>query len=186
QVPHSTALQAEKVATKSSCHFGPLARVNLNREKLQPIAKKLADECHFPTLCQNPFRAIVARGIELTHAFEEAAALVKAYRPVKSVRQSYELRAGEGAAATEAPRGTLFHRYHVDDEGKIVSALISAPTSQNQRQIEVDLESFLPGYLSLDNATIAHHCERLIRSYDPCISCATHFLRLTIERNDVS
>jgi coenzyme F420-reducing hydrogenase alpha subunit len=91
-------------------------------------------------------------------------------------------RAGVGYGATEAPRGTLFHRYELDDEGCIVAAQIVPPTSQNQAAIEDDLRRFVEPRLSLDDHRLTHECEQAIRNYDPCISCATHFLDLTVER----
>ncbi len=85
-------------------------------------------------------------------------------------------------AATEAPRGFMFHRYRIDSDGKIASAKIVPPTSQNQRQIEEDLKRLLPSLLVHDDAITAIECEKLIRTYDPCISCSTHFLKLKVER----
>lgn len=85
-------------------------------------------------------------------------------------------------AATEAPRGLIYHRYKTDDEGRITFAKIVPPTSQNQGQIESDLRGLLPSLLHQDNPAIGLACEKLIRSYDPCISCSTHFLNLELTR----
>ena len=182
QVPHSTALQAIRTDTGRTYFLGPLARINLNREQLLPTARRLADEVGLEHPCRNPFKSIVARGIELVQAFEEALSILADYRPVSPPRVEYRYRRGEGTAATEAPRGLLYHRYAVDESGKVKSANIIPPTSQNQSQIEEDLRSYLPGILSLGDAQVALECERLVRSYDPCISCSTHFLKVTLER----
>jgi coenzyme F420-reducing hydrogenase alpha subunit len=91
-------------------------------------------------------------------------------------------RPGIAAWATEAPRGLLFHRYEVGDDGKVVAATIVPPTSQNQAAIEADLATFAPRVLDLPMDAATHALEQLIRSYDPCISCATHFLDLTVQR----
>ena len=91
-------------------------------------------------------------------------------------------RPGVAAWATEAPRGLLFHRYEVDERGRIAAAQIVPPTSQNQAAIEADLAAFAPPVLDLPHAEATIRLEQLIRSYDPCISCATHFLDLSIER----
>jgi coenzyme F420-reducing hydrogenase alpha subunit len=91
-------------------------------------------------------------------------------------------RKGTGYGATEAPRGTLFHRYSIDDEGAITSARIVPPTSQNQASIEDDLRRFVEPRVNYDDDRLTHECEQAIRNYDPCISCATHFLDLTVER----
>lgn len=183
-VAHSTALHSLRTSDQSSYHVGPLARVNLNRDRLSETARRVADEIGFVTPCLNPFRAIIARGLEVIHAFEEALSVLRDYRPPRPSRIQYDYRDGEGCAATEAPRGLIYHRYQVDHNGKVVLAKIVPPTSQNQRQIELDLIDWLPHVLSDDDQQTADECERLIRSYDPCISCSTHFLKLTLERND--
>jgi sulfhydrogenase subunit alpha len=181
-VEHSTALHSLKLSDQASYHVGPLARVNLNREKLFETARRVADEVGFTSPCFNPFKAIIARGLEVIHAFDEALAILRDYKPFKPSRIPYTYQNGEGCAATEAPRGLIYHRYKVDESGKVVLAKIVPPTSQNQRQIELDLIDWLPHVLGSDDQQTADDCERLIRSYDPCISCSTHFLKLTIDR----
>ncbi|MEZ6043989.1 MAG: nickel-dependent hydrogenase large subunit [Planctomycetaceae bacterium] len=183
QVPHSTALHALRKSTGKPYLLGPLSRVNLNREKLSPAAKRLADEIEWETPCYNPHKAIIARSLELVHAFELALEILREDHPRTKVRESYEYSSGEGMAATEAPRGTLYHRYVVDEEGKIVEARIVPPTSQNQAQIESDLRHWVGQVLSEDEAATARQCENLVRSYDPCISCSTHFLKVKIDRS---
>ncbi len=190
QVRHSTALQSLRhdpespaSADEGHCyHVGPLARVNLNRDRLSDSARRVADEIDFRTPCFNPFRAIIARGLELIHAYEEALEILRGYRRFDPPRISYEYQAGAGAAATEAPRGLIWHSYEINDQGRVVGAKIVPPTSQNQRQIEEDLREYLPDVMSDSDDQTALACERLIRSYDPCISCSTHFLRVKIER----
>jgi coenzyme F420-reducing hydrogenase alpha subunit len=133
-------------------------------------------------LVTNVFRSIVARSVELLHALAEAADIVDAYREPAAHLVTATPRPGTAAWATEAPRGLLFHRYEVGDEGLVTDAQIVPPTSQNQAAIEQDLRRFAPRVLDLPHAEATHHLEQLIRSYDPCISCATHFLDVTIER----
>jgi len=187
QVSHSTALQSRqldgKQADESWYHVGPLARVNLNRDRLSDSAKRVADEINFTTPCLNPFKAIIARGLEVIHAYEEALEILRGYSRCNPARIQYDYQTGAGSAATEAPRGLIYHRYEVDDQGKVTAANIVPPTSQNQRQMEDDLRVYLPHILSPDDAETALACERLIRSYDPCISCSTHFLNLQINRS---
>ena len=182
-VAHSTALQSSRGDQQACYHLGPLARVNLNRERLSPTARRIADEIGFETPCLNPFRAIIARGLEIIHAYEEALDILRTYRPPTIARIKYEHRAGQGCAATEAPRGLIYHRYEVDDAGLVTFAKIVPPTSQNQRQIEDDLRDYLPRILTDDEAATARQCEKLVRCYDPCISCSTHFLKLTVQRD---
>lgn len=183
QVEHSTALQSRRTSNQSNYHVGPLARVNLNFDRLSPRARRVAEEIGWTLPCQNPFQAIIARGLEVIHAYEEALDILRDYRPMQPPRIPYDYAAGENCAATEAPRGMLYHRYIVDGDGKITFAKIVPPTSQNQSQIEADLRDWLPEILGEDDKQTARDCERLIRSYDPCISCSTHFLKLTVERN---
>jgi len=182
QVPHSTALHAIRKSTGHPYLLGPLSRVNLNREKLSPTARKLADEVGLEPLCSNPHRAIIARGLEIVHAYEEALMILRDDQPQGKSREEYQYQAGEGMSATEAPRGTLFHRYVVDEAGKIVEACIIPPTSQNQAQIEADLKQWISHVISDDEQDTARKCENLVRAYDPCISCSTHFLKVKIER----
>lgn len=181
QVKHSTALHSLRMPMHREYLVGPLARVNHCREQLSPTTQRLADELGWQTPCRNPFRSIVARALELVHAYDEALSILRDFRPSDPSRAKYEYRDGEGCAATEAPRGLIYHRYRVDQDGKVQFAKIVPPTSQNQAQIEADLRRYIPDILHHDDATTALQCERLIRSYDPCISCSTHFLRLTIE-----
>jgi coenzyme F420-reducing hydrogenase alpha subunit len=182
QVPHSTALQAVRIGTGRTYFLGPLARINLNREQLLPTARRLADEVGLEHPCRNVFKSIIARSIEIVQAYDEALSILKSYRPAKESRIKYEQKQGGGAAATEAPRGLLYHRYAIDDDGLVTAANIVPPTSQNQSQIESDLREYLPAILSLPDHEVAQACERLVRSYDPCISCSTHFLKVTLDR----
>jgi sulfhydrogenase subunit alpha len=87
-----------------------------------------------------------------------------------------------GFGCTEAPRGLLYHRYKIDGHGLILDAKIVPPTSQNQKTIERDLREFVPPRLKLTQEQLTWQCEQAIRNYDPCISCATHFLKLDIQR----
>jgi coenzyme F420-reducing hydrogenase alpha subunit len=182
QVSYSTALHAVRTSTAASYLVGPLARVNLNLDRLAPTARRVADEVGIAWPCRNTYQSIVVRGLELIHVFEEGLQILKDYRPDRSPRSEHPYRAAEGCAATEAPRGLLYHRYAIDDRGLITLAKIVPPTSQNQGQIEDDLRARVPGISAADDASLALGCEHLIRNYDPCISCSTHFLKLTVDR----
>jgi len=183
QVPHSTALHSRRKSTGGIYLVGPLARVNLNLQRLSPVARRLADEVGIDWPSANPYQSIVARGLEVVHAFDEALAILRDLPRPKSSRVSYTYREASGAAATEAPRGLLYHRYDIDAAGAVRQAKIVPPTSQNQSQIEDDLRQLLPRVLPEGDEPAARGCERLVRSYDPCISCATHFLKLKIQRD---
>jgi coenzyme F420-reducing hydrogenase alpha subunit len=184
QVPWSNALQA--VSRDGAPYLlGPTARVALAGSALHPLAADalratgLGDE-----LVTNVFRSIVARSVELLHAFAEAADILDAPPRPSEPLVGWSPRAGVAAWATEAPRGLLFHRYEVGADGLVDHATIVPPTSQNQAAIEHDLRRFAPTVLDLPHAEATHRLEQLIRSYDPCISCATHFLDLRVEGAD--
>ena len=161
--------------------LGPTARIALTADTLHPLAAQalaetgLADEIRV-----NIHRSIVARAVELLHACAEARDLIDGYRPPSVPRVPFTPRPGVAAWSTEAPRGLLHHRYEVDAQGHVVHAQIVPPTSQNQGAIEADLAAFAPSVLDLPHAEATHRLEMLIRAYDPCISCATHFLDLRI------
>lgn len=184
QLEHSTALYSVKSPGDAFYLTGPLARLNNCFGQLSPICVKAFEDSGLTLPLTNNFKSIVARSLEVVYAFDEAIRIVKAYQADASPsRTTYELRPGEGCHATEAPRGMLYHRYRIGEDCLIAEAKIVPPTSQNQGQIETDLRAFLPGILSLEDAQIARQAEHIIRNYDPCISCATHFLNLTIDRN---
>ncbi len=182
-MPQSTALHSVRLPDETSYLVGPLARVNLCLNQLPPIARRAAENCGVDWPSSNNFQSIVARGVEMVAAYEEAVRIVKNYHSEPAMsRVPFTPHAGSGCHATEAPRGLIYHRYRIGDDGLIAEAKIVPPTSQNQGQIESDLRAYLPGILSLDDATATHRCEHLIRNYDPCISCATHFLKLQLDR----
>jgi coenzyme F420-reducing hydrogenase alpha subunit len=183
QVPHSTALHAVFRESGQTYLVGPLARLALNAAQLGPTARALAAHYGLDRPCGNPYRSIVARAIEVVQAYEEALTIVRHYRPPQPPRVAYAPRAGHGAAATEAPRGLLYHDYTVDAQGHLVAARIIPPTSQNQAQIERDLEQIAQRLLPADDARLALACEQAVRNYDPCISCSTHFLTVRVERD---
>jgi coenzyme F420-reducing hydrogenase alpha subunit len=182
QVPHSTALHA-RLAVGGRYLTGPLARYSLNSRWLSPLARDAARAAGLGAACDNPFRSIVVRAVETVYAIEEALRLIDAYQPPDVPAVDVPPRAGVGYGVTEAPRGTLYHRYEIDAEGLIEAARIVPPTSQNQASIEADLRAFVQARLDLEDAELTRQCEQAIRNYDPCISCSAHFLDLTIERS---
>ncbi|MES2210288.1 MAG: nickel-dependent hydrogenase large subunit [Chloroflexota bacterium] len=181
QVPWSNALQA-RAEDGLPYLLGPSARIVLAGDQLHPIASDaLVRSGALDSIRRNPYRSIVARAIELVQASAEALDIVDAYARPDRAAVLVTVRPGVAAWATEAPRGLLFHRYVVGDDGRIAAATIVPPTSQNQAAIEADLATFAPRILDLPIGEATHRLEQLIRSYDPCISCATHFLDLRVE-----
>jgi len=181
-VPHSTALHAH-LAGGGRYLTGPLARYALSSQWLSPLAREAARAAGLGETCDNPFRSIVVRAVETVYAVEEALRLIAAYEPPDPPAVEVPPRAATGHGVTEAPRGTLYHRYQIDADGLISTARIVPPTSQNQAAIEADLGDFVQAHLGLDDAELTRRCEQAIRNYDPCISCAAHFLELTIDRS---
>jgi coenzyme F420-reducing hydrogenase alpha subunit len=182
QVPWSNALQA-RGADGLPYLLGPAARLVLDHDQLHPLAREALDASGaLESIRRNPYRSIVARGIELVQAAADAIDIVEAYRPADAPAVAWRSRPGIAAWATEAPRGLLFHRYEVGEDGLVAAATIVPPTSQNQAAIEADVAAFAPRVLDLPMEAATHQLEQLIRAYDPCISCATHFLDVSIDR----
>jgi sulfhydrogenase subunit alpha len=181
-VRHSNALHSHTVASEKPYFVGPLARLNLNYEQLRPIARRAADEAGLQLPLHNPFKNLLARAIELVEVCDVAIEIIKDYAPKGPCFAPITVKEGQGSGASEAPRGLLYHRYIVDDRGMIRFAKITPPTAQNFAQMEADLWKYAPSVLDLTHEEATLACEHLVRSYDPCISCATHFLKLTVER----
>ena len=180
-VAHSNALHSV-IRGRGAYFVGPQARYSLNFDRLPAVAQDAARAAGLGPTCRNPFKSIVVRAVEVVFAVEEAIRIALSYEPPAPAACSAEPRAGEGCAATEAPRGLLYHRYRLNAEGSIEDAVIIPPTSQNQKSIEADLRDFAQMSLHLKDADLQWKCEQAIRNYDPCISCATHFLKLTVDR----
>jgi len=146
------------------------------------VAQEAAREAGLGPVCRNPFQSIVVRGVELLYACDEALRLIDVYEPPEEAAVEVRPRAATGFGCTEAPRGILYHRYRIAEDGSILDAKIVPPTSQNQGSIEDDLRRFVTQNIDLPQEDLTWQCEQAIRNYDPCISCATHFLKLQVER----
>ncbi|MGZ4352764.1 MAG: Ni/Fe hydrogenase subunit alpha [Gaiellaceae bacterium] len=181
-VEHSNALHAH-LKERGTYLVGPLARYALFRDRLSTAALVAAEQAGLEEVVRNPFKSIVVRAVELVEAAEEALRIIHGYQPPERPFVDCIPEAGVGHGCTEAPRGILYHRYEIADDGAIVDAKIVPPTSQNQAQIEDDLLRFVTKHVSLPEQELSLRCEQAIRNYDPCISCATHFLTLEVERS---
>ena len=180
-VARSNALHAH-LRARGAYLVGPLARYSLNFDRLSPLTRQAAAEAGLGPVCTNPYQSILVRSLEVLYACDEALRLIAAYEEPDRPAVPVEPRAGTGYGCTEAPRGMLYHRYRLDADGTIEDAVIVPPTSQNQPSIEADLKAFIGDWLDLDDEALRWRCEQTVRNYDPCISCATHFLRLEIDR----
>ena len=180
-VQHSNALHSS-LKGRGAYMVGPNARYSLNFDRLTPLAQETARAAGLGPVCRNPFQSIVVRSVELVQVCDEALRIIAAYQPPARPAEPVPLRAATGYGCTEAPRGILYHRYRLNDQGVILDAKIVPPTSQNQKTIEADLWEFVPSRIDQTNEELQWQCEQAVRNYDPCISCATHFLDLRIER----
>jgi coenzyme F420-reducing hydrogenase alpha subunit len=180
-VEHSTALHS--VLRGVGPYFvGPLARYSLNFAQLSPLAQEAAREAGLGPVCRNPFQSIIVRSVETLYACDEALRIIAGYEMPDAPAVEVQPVAASGFGCTEAPRGSLYHRYRLDNQGTILDAKIIPPTSQNQKTIEQDLWEFVPPRLDLPTEKLRWQCEQAIRNYDPCISCSCHFLKLTIDQ----
>lgn len=181
QEPDSTALFS--LFDGQPYLVGPLARFNLAGQRLPKSITDVLDHHGLSRPSSNPFHSFVIRAAEVVFALQEAIRILENYQVPPQPWVPVRPRAGTGYGCSEAPRGMLWHRYEIDRKGIIRKARIVPPTSQNQARIEADLQLSLQAFgLQHDDEAIRLHCEQVIRNYDPCISCATHFLKLTTER----
>jgi sulfhydrogenase subunit alpha len=179
-VEHSNALHSS-LRDRGAYLVGPLARFNVNFDRLTPAAQEAARAAGIVPPCTNPFKSIIVRSVEMVYAVEEALRIIGEYEMPDQPAADIRLRSGVGYGCTEAPRGILYHRYRINDRGLITDAKIVPPTSQNQKMMELDLRRFVSERLDLSQDKLTWQCEQVIRNYDPCISCATHFLRLEVD-----
>jgi len=189
-VAHSNALHCRhlhgvRAGTGTPYFVGPLARYALAFDQLSPLARETAREVGLPPVVRNPFRSIAVRAVETLYAFDEAVRILDTWEEPDAAAVPVEIPPGgpvTGCGVTEAPRGILFHRYTVGEDGRILAASIVPPTAQNQPMIEEDLRLFVGDHLDLPEDELTWQCEQAVRNYDPCISCATHFLKLELDR----
>jgi sulfhydrogenase subunit alpha len=180
-VEHSTSLHAVHKG-HGEYFVGPMARYANNFDRLPKVAQEAAREAGLDKICRNPFKSIIVRSVETVFAFHEALRIIDNYEMPDKPFVDVAPRAGTGHGCSEAPRGMLYHRYEIDDNGIIKKARIVPPTSQNQKVVESDLFEFVSKNLDLSQDELTWRCEQAVRNYDPCISCSCHFLRLKIER----
>jgi sulfhydrogenase subunit alpha len=181
QVEYSNALHSR---TKDGMSYmvGPLARYNLNFGQLHPVARGIAKDLEFEPPVLDPFQSIVVRALEVVHSLEEVATEIEEYSEPARSSVTYKVKPGVCFGVSEAPRGVLYHSYVVDGRGRVERARIIPPTAQNQARIEDDIRLLVPHIVKSDPSEARRLSEMAVRNYDPCISCATHFLRLEIRK----
>jgi len=161
---------------------GALSRMNLSKKGIHQKTKEAAASAlnMFPS--QNIFHNNLAQALEILHCLDDSIDILKKLEIKDEKPVPYTMKAGTGTGVIEAPRGTLYHRYSFDDTGKIIKGDIIVPTGQNQICIEKSLWDFAQKNLDLPEEKLSHEMEKLVRAYDPCMSCASHFLKLKIEQ----
>jgi sulfhydrogenase subunit alpha len=177
-VPYSTAKRSR--ANRSSYAVGALARVNVNYRQLSPLAAKAAQALGLRPVTCNPYLNSAAQVVEVAHAMEDSLRIIDELleRGLREEGYDVTVRPGTGVGGVEVPRGTLYHEYTVDAEGKITGANFVIPTNQNHQNIEEDLQSLVPTLIGQSKEEIRLAMEMLVRAYDPCISCSTHLLEV--------
>jgi coenzyme F420-reducing hydrogenase alpha subunit len=180
QVAHSTALHAKirKDGRESPYLVGPIARVNLNAEKLPAEIATTLKQCGISRPIMNTRMGIIARSIELSYTIHEAMRIIRTYEAPPEPSVHFEQGEGEATWITEAPRGMLIHRYELDHEGYVKDCTLIPPTSQNLALMESDLRDFIQCHIDKSVEFLKKECEKIVRSYDPCISCSVHFVLL--------
>ena len=178
---HSNALHSS--LRRNPYLVGPIARFNLNYDRLGARARAAAESVSLAPNVANPFQGIIVRAVELVDACDVSLAILERYTPPAAPGVPVTPRSARNAACSEAPRGMLFHRYTTDSRGLVLDAKIVPPSAQNLQMMERDLGAFVAARADWDERQLTWRCEQAVRNYDPCISCATHFLTLTIERD---
>lgn len=177
-VPQSTAKYCRN--RLDSYAAGALARFNVNYDSLHPEAKKVAEALGLQPICTNPYMNSVAQVVEIVHSAYESIRLMDELiaEGIKDEDLVAPTKYGTGASAVEVPRGILFHEYQYADDGTCVKANCIIPTGQNHANIQADFTALLPQLLATDmtEAEIGLAFEMLVRAYDPCISCSTHYV----------
>src|SRR3972149_9561102 len=181
-VPRSTAKRAKHA--RESYMVGALARLNINYDRLSPLAKKIAKMFGLKPVCHNPFMNNVAQLAEVVHSVEDSIRLINELETTGLQPQpdynkpEVKVKAGRGVGAVEVPRGILFHDYTYNEKGVCTKANCIIPTNQNHGNIELDMKALLPTILNKTEKEIELSLEMLVRAYDPCISCSTHCVRV--------
>ncbi len=181
QVSYATALHAGVIRDGPQIPYmvGPLSRLNLNHANLPADIQGALKDAGISLPIKNMRMAIVARAVEMAYAFSEALRMIANYEEPDHAFVAYEPVEGEAVWITEAPRGSLIHRYRVNSAGRIESCTIIPPTSQNLAHMEKDLRRFLESFSHEPTDFLRKEAEKIVRCYDPCISCAVHLVCLT-------
>ncbi|PLW79628.1 hypothetical protein C0585_06545 [Candidatus Woesearchaeota archaeon] len=162
---------------------GALPRVNNNFKLLSGNCERLIKKSRIRFPSKNPFHNLIAQSLELVHWIEHAIDLLSRTEFFNEVPVEFKPKKCKGIAATEVPRGILYHHYEFDNKGFVTKSNIITPTVQNLKTMEKDIKEFVPSLLHKKKEEIILDIEKLIRAYDPCFSCSTHFLNVNWKRS---
>lgn len=179
QVSHSTALHSVLRDGSNIGHYmvGPVARLNLNHHTMPEGIGAVMSDSGIRIPITDAGMSIVARSVEIAYAFNEAIRIIRDYTGVVP-EISFEFREGTAVWITEAPRGMLIHDYEFDREGRVRSSRLITPTSQNLSHIERTLKAYIESNIEKSAETLKKGSEQIVRSYDPCISCSVHVVKV--------
>ncbi len=175
-IPYSTA--TGYMFEGGNYFVGSLSRINLNKEALHENTKRDAADFlkWFPS--KNVFDNNLAQAIETLHAIDHSIELLENTRFEKEKLNILKPKKSSGIGVIEAPRGTLYYKVDLDEKGTVTHVDVIVPTQQNQINIEEDIKLFVEKNLDMEKQKMALEIEKIIRAYDPCMSCATHFLKI--------
>lgn len=181
--PYSTANFVVKKDKKYM--VGSLSRLNNSYRLLSKNARKLVSDAKLKFPVKNPFMNNFAQAVELVHSIERSLDICRALKIVDEPPVELKFRKARGIAVVEAPRGLLFHDYEINEKGRLTKINIITPTCQNLLNIQEDISAYLEFMLKQkpkpDEKKIVSEIEKLIRAYDPCFSCSSHFLQVKWE-----
>jgi coenzyme F420-reducing hydrogenase alpha subunit len=180
-VPQSTAKYAKH--NRESYMVGALARFNLNSKQLNPLSKEIANLFNLKPICYNPFMNNIAQLVEFVHNIEDSIIRIDQLFDFGITNEEpnfIDIQSGRGVGIVEVPRGILVHEYTLNDKGKCIKANCIIPTNQNHANIQKDMEALVPEIINKSKKEIELTLEMLVRAYDPCISCSTHYVKLKI------
>lgn len=181
-VPQSTAKYGKY--SRDSFFVGAIARYNNNYKQLTPLSLEVGKMLGLDGISYNPYHNNIAQVVESVFAVEKSIEIIDWLldQDLTYKKKEIQVKAGNGAGAVEVPRGVLFHEYTYDDKGICQAANCVIPTNLNHANIQLDMEALVPQFLDKGEKELQFLLEMLVRAYDPCISCSTHYLDVTFKK----
>lgn len=180
QIQYSTALHSGIKRDNFITPYivGPISRLNLNHDRLPSEIKDVLKNSGIELPLKNTHMSIIARSVELSYALYEILRLIDKYEEIDKPSVEFEPKEGQSTWITEAPRGILIHNYKIDVHGNVKACRLIPPTSQNMANVERDIANFVIQNINKPSEYLKKEVEKIIRSYDPCISCSVHLVKV--------